>query len=522
MQYRSTDSAAKHLLRHLHNAAALRNNPLVAHIFSAPEEPADRKASARALERVHQLIIETATQVFRDPTQRGDVHNARQFDIVMRCDIGREMHKLAQRAMGLAASQFYRERRQARARLSRALEETIPVPITSAVRDIDLRPLALARVRALRNAGDRGAARHVALDTMRNSSSAEQHAEAALILCELFAEDGEFQPARSRLELVRLTATDDISRGRAACVHAGISLIEGRGADALRAGGEALTLFEAAPLSAKEGAEMSVTAHLSLALANHMIGDYDAGERRLNAARDLIDRFPHLPIWLQAEVALHSAGFQLALGGSRAAIQSQLFDVLAIANRNGLVRTSIQAILYMSQIGISEPDPAPALDAGRAALRFARALEGSAVYSWYLLSFAVTELATGNQSKAIELANEARAMNTSSVVACYADIIWAEAALKAGNAQAALDLSSSAIDYFRNANLSRLLANALRISSEAAWRLGQNTSARQAIREAMVLLDRVGSPSAVRKGKQVYLMLEGQSPVAPSNVGAAS
>ena len=107
--------ALAHLLRHLHDGAALRANPIAARYFSPAAGSATAEdVEAEALARVRAAISAAVEHVFiAGPDEQANVHSRRQRTIIERCDLRREPHALVAADLGLSRREFYRERKRA-------------------------------------------------------------------------------------------------------------------------------------------------------------------------------------------------------------------------------------------------------------------------------------------------------------------------------------------------------------------------------------------------------------------------
>jgi hypothetical protein len=141
MDDRERASAAGRALASLADERELPNNPLAREHGSALQYDALRAAILRALESL--------APAGSDAAQR---KQQRLYDILVRCDLHAEPHKLAVAALGLSRRQFYRERREALVALAVAIERELQRlrPITVS---LELGDAAEAYIEALRTAG---------------------------------------------------------------------------------------------------------------------------------------------------------------------------------------------------------------------------------------------------------------------------------------------------------------------------------------------------------------------------------
>lgn len=497
MQFADANAAAGHLLRHLHDARALQKNPLVSHFF-ADQEPAG-PVQTEALARVHELVTATAEKIFGgDAVGRGFMHKRRQLEIVMRCDIRGELHKTVQVDMGLGARQFYRERQKARLQLAKAFEALVPATLSETGPALDPRGLAISAIRATRVHADDALAVRLIRDELDASPDADFQFDLLATLAEIQAEAGEFTDARKAIAAAHaMDRSDYYSRGRVQQVEALLASIEGRFLEAVRRCDSAIGLYEQLPLPRTIEQEEQLAATLLVAsLTKHGVGYFEEALTSLHAAREIIERRPELPLLLKVQLLKHLGASQMVLPGSRTMVESHLLEARAIAQRNGLVREAVSCTFYISRLHENsaerERERDRALQVGRDALAHAKKVNGRAVYAWFCLTFAGRELRAGFYHNVINLARTARACNDSEVCISIANATEADALLHLNDPDRAYVLALSAIDTFRRAEHTIYLGNALRVVSEAAFRIGRIEYARYAIQESLSLLERYG------------------------------
>ena len=107
----SFEAAVKHLFRHLHDARALRENPL-AEPYLSQNAPADREhRSAWALTTLHRAIRQAAKRCSDDDFVAGSDERARrQFSILVLHCLDRQDIKDVARLLGISWKHCYRER----------------------------------------------------------------------------------------------------------------------------------------------------------------------------------------------------------------------------------------------------------------------------------------------------------------------------------------------------------------------------------------------------------------------------
>jgi len=104
--------ATKHLFRHLHDARALRTNPLVRHLFVLPAHGARRREQdAAGLARVHRLVREAAQRERNALAAAGNEERAERCqEIVARQCLARRSIREVAAELGISYQHCYRER----------------------------------------------------------------------------------------------------------------------------------------------------------------------------------------------------------------------------------------------------------------------------------------------------------------------------------------------------------------------------------------------------------------------------
>ncbi|MDQ6825814.1 MAG: hypothetical protein M3Z14_01265 [Candidatus Eremiobacteraeota bacterium] len=113
-------TAARQLLRSLHNTRSMQRNALVSRFFS---ENKDSRSESEIAERVRALVLEVIDG-FRDvaPEDAHSLHAFRQYSILTRYDLARESRHVISIDLGIQTSKFYYERRAALAKFAEELE----------------------------------------------------------------------------------------------------------------------------------------------------------------------------------------------------------------------------------------------------------------------------------------------------------------------------------------------------------------------------------------------------------------
>ena len=148
--------AAKHLFRHLHDARALRKNPLVRRFFEDPTIAGLGIVREReVLARIHRLVREAA-ELCRDTdlAEERDEHALRQYSIVtLQCLEKQPMHAVAAQ-LGVSLGYCYRERAKVCVRIARFLMDYDDEPRIARCPDVDNFQLLVHRVLQYTTLGD--------------------------------------------------------------------------------------------------------------------------------------------------------------------------------------------------------------------------------------------------------------------------------------------------------------------------------------------------------------------------------
>lgn len=111
------EAATHHLLRHLHNWRALRENSLVSRFFQS----AGSSDGHVIAQHIRTRVLQAIGSLKSPGTANVDIHALRQHAILTRYDVGHESRQQVASDLGIRESKFYYERRAALGRLSEVL-----------------------------------------------------------------------------------------------------------------------------------------------------------------------------------------------------------------------------------------------------------------------------------------------------------------------------------------------------------------------------------------------------------------
>jgi hypothetical protein len=142
------ESLARHLLRHLDDASALRDNPLVAALFqrtAANDDP---------LTVIRRIVARVADELReRAADGHSPLHAERQYQILVRADLGGELHKRVSADLGISLRLFYGERRAIRLFVAQAVSKYVRIETERQRVVLDPFEMGFNRARALYEMG---------------------------------------------------------------------------------------------------------------------------------------------------------------------------------------------------------------------------------------------------------------------------------------------------------------------------------------------------------------------------------
>lgn len=202
----SFEAAAKHLFRHLHDARALRKNPLVHHFFQ--ESRAARltrlQQDQAVLDRVHDLVRRGAEDCRAADLATGNSERAhRQYAIVIdQCLERRPIREVAQ-ALGISYHHCYRERAQICRRLARYIFDRVNAQALDYSAELDSFRLLMHRVVRQTAAGDKKASMDECNGLVQEATTVEQRIDALCLSASVAMVFEDFREAEERIALAQ-------------------------------------------------------------------------------------------------------------------------------------------------------------------------------------------------------------------------------------------------------------------------------------------------------------------------------
>ncbi len=501
------ESAAQHVLRHLDDPLALRDNPLVAPLF---EGAGAALRPATVLDAVAELVRSCAEQL-RAETNGSREHaerRERQYQILFRCDLQSEPHETVAAELALSRRQFYRERKEAAQYLAQFLQQAVSerVARSQEVR-LDRFALEVARATALRLAGVPGASERFRRALVApDEGDVARRVEPWCHLVDLLVNDNRSGEAEHEITRLRgtLAAARGLDRAAARDAHVRVEMqvaahlwFQGRLPAALavdeREEGALLEMARSANPAARE---FFMRTRIRQALCGLMSGSLTRARGNLEEVRATLDA-DDLPLAPRIEFLIVYGNLKDHAMGDSGEAMNMVFEALDLARRHGLVELVIDAMSGLSSAAQIRGDH----QAGRRyvydILPIAEHAALPAQRGMLLNVAAISEAALGQHKTAVALAHRARSILAGdSLERIYSSLAEAQARVTIGQfaegGSAAADAQAAAAAIASD----RLSGTALRLLAESAEGLGHLEDARDQIAGAIEALEREGPPFA--------------------------
>jgi tetratricopeptide (TPR) repeat protein len=506
----SRSEAVAHLLRHLDDPAALRRNPLAAHFFSGNTGSRARLPAAEreALGRVRKLVraaAEALRHSGRDDTRQ--FRAERQYAILLRCDLGRELHAKVAADLSLSLRQFYRERRTARewvaARLAQPPESNVSVPPAHV--DFDPYEFKIAHAHTLHDAGNYDAAIDLLRGLIDCVDNPARRLDVYCLLANFFIDDRRYAHAHLTLQAAREcyaalahTHVENIAelRGRLEAATAKRHWANGDIAAALDANEKAIRAFREDRFRAGNDADAQLArALIELANGHVSIGRFASAQSVLEETRRVLGDVASPPPSLQAQFLI-ALGFAQsnALEGMDEAVPT-LRAALEIARQQRLGKEAIFAMAGLSLHAEFHGDAPTATAYIRDCLTLGESVLTPFDRSNLVLRMLELEATSDRARDAIVKAPGIRDQFPLESIGWNRAVLFsAMGSLTIGDFATAQQVSRAAADVAARKNTMRTYGAALRIYAAASEALNRHDLARPAIERAVEVLETSGSP----------------------------
>jgi len=494
----STDFAAaakacRHLLRHLHQPAALHLNPLLRAQLNGTPTPA----------AVRDLIEALAAGI-----------PERERAIVLRCDLERQPHKTVARDLGLSMRQFYRDRGAMIDRLALQLvERTNRHQIYAAV--IDVAALEAARARLLQYGGHRETAVTLLRGIAASTASLEDSVAARCAVAGIFTEQNSIAAAEAELHEVARALAETPSVTALAferMQHERRNMLWCSGRER-----EACLLDEAAAprIAALAASDDAASRHFAagaltmLARRAFMCG-------RFILARELLERAHHV-LTLQEDTPIDTRIHWLLLDGvvratlRTGASRSKIAQAGDVAVKHGLSELAVLAAIGLSIEEQMHGAHAAAFDHVHRVVPLARTVASALNRSHVFLRLGEMQAQLGRPHAALAALAEARAaVPIKNYAWTYNNLIAARTHLVLHEYETAKDYALSAAEAAATQRNERTEGTALMALAESYVGLNATSAAVGAIESSIVRLERSGYPLVLMNAYRIGARLTGR------------
>jgi tetratricopeptide (TPR) repeat protein len=500
--------AVGHLLRHLHDAAALRANPIAARYFSQTSSGGvvSEDLEADALTRVHAAVSAAVELVF---VRRGDepaaARTCRQRAIVERCDLLAETHAKVAADLGLSRREFYRERKRARERLA---EYFARVEQHSSVQG---RPnefeLALAFADSLRRLGRHDAAVASMEALSGRAGGAFERIRVNVALAATHCDVGRIDAAHAAIGRAReiydtQARAEPMLMLEIEVVSARALWMSGKPAEEVESKNRWVLaqLRSPALLRTDRTFELEALSLMRLGMLRRDIGDASASLTFLRRAEDVLRSLPKPPPALKAEL-LGNLGLTLmvAPNGLSAAAEA-LHAYLDFSREHNLLCDTADALSSLATLHLQFGDVARARAFARSGLDFARLVSSKQQLAEVSVIAALAEAEGGDPKASLELIAQARADAVlGSPGWVLTELAEAQVLLSGRAYQRAWRVATEAAELMSALGMVRYAGAALRIAAEAAEGANRHDDAVRTIREAVRILEKRGHATSLAR-----------------------
>jgi tetratricopeptide (TPR) repeat protein len=506
----SRSKAVAHLLRHLDDPRTLRSNQLAAHFFSGNDgrraglPAADREA----LDRLRKLVRAAAEALRHEGHNEATrVHAERQYAILMRCDLGRELHAKVATDLSLSLSQFYRERRTAREWIATRLAQSPGASGSAAPAHIVFDPyeFQIAHAQTLHQGGNFDGAIDLLRTLIDGVENPARRLDAYCLLVNFFVDVRRYAHAHLTLQAARecyaglsLSAVENIAelRGRLELATAKRHWANGDIAAALEANEKAIFAFREDRFRPGNDADTQLaSALIELAHGHISVGRFASAQAELDETRRVLSDVGSPPPSLRAQ-------FLLALGLAQSNALESMDDAvptfqsaLEIAQLHRLGKEAIFAMAGLSIHAEFHGDVPTATAYIRDGLTLGESVLTPFDQSNLWLRMLELEASSERAGDAVDNALVIRdQFPIESIAWNRAFLFSAMGSLTIGDFARAQQVSQIAAESAARKNAMRSYGAALRIYAAASEGLNRRDLAQAAIERAVEVLETSGSP----------------------------
>jgi tetratricopeptide (TPR) repeat protein len=499
-------STVRHLLRNLDDPCYLRKHPLVTRSLalsrnSASDDPVALLAAAR-------WLIETASAALPVPLQT----------IIVRCDLGRELHRSVASSLGFSERYFYKLRRRALLLLGRLLSDAaeghLPRAQIGVVADrLDGR---LCSADALKNSGDYMGAANVLEDVASRDSDAADSTYANYLLADLFLDVDRTDEANEYLKRGKATLSAlTINGEKVKLLEYELDSIEAMLAmqyGAKSASGlteRAMHRLRQLPHDSRSHRREKALCNLLLATATfHQVnGAFGDGLAAALEARNILEQYsidrPALKVLAFAQCSM----IRYSVTGATRAVVPELTQAFTFATLHALPRVAAQLAAALCTIHSRQKDIEGAMRFGELALSMSLNVCTPEEVASICAQVTRARVANRDTPAARTTLKKANLKNCASTMQGILELVAAELYVAERRFDRALAASTRAADLFEKRSWIRFHGSALSVQAEALVGRGDRLLARKRIGEALEILEPTGTTDALVHAYQLSSQL---------------
>lgn len=513
-RFDSRKAVCLHLFRNLGEARALRANPLTAQFCH------DRLDDAEVVARVRELLT-TALRRFVESAPRGSAARAKRIvELITRCDLQGEPHKVVAADLGLSLRQFYRERARAVVELGERLEALLPIeseaPQGSAFA-FDAFALELQRAATLWHAGSASEAIAVLRRLTADAIDPVHRVRARTDLAALLIESNGQEAAVEEIDAAMRTAADLEAGEPSNEAYAAIELASSALANVRGELSTARAAFERALVHLHEPNVFGSRNLLALFINSEILGanlEMKEGNAQralasLADAQHAMAAFEDLPATTSVEFYLHLHEASVTAVSDTQAMHAY-HRVLALTQSNGFATDATIATVYRAQYLLGAGDGRGAIATAHQALDVGKSVMTDYRYALLQMLVGELEIEAACGGAAIERLRRARiALQSGGADWARSVMLEASGRLECGDFDGAVRGSSTALQTFRSLGNERWAGTSLRIMAEGFAGLGRVAEAKQTVAEAVHVLEGHGHPKALLRAYDASARISG-------------
>jgi tetratricopeptide (TPR) repeat protein len=499
-------STVRDLLRNLDDPRYLRKHPLVARGLAlsksrAYDDPVVLLVATKGL-------IESAVAAMPRPLQT----------IIVRCDLGRELHRSVASSLGFSERYFYKLRRRALLLLGQLLSDAAQGRLPRAQIGLvaDRLDGSLCSADALKNSGDYIGAADVLEDVASRGSDASDSTYANYLLAHLFLDVDRTDVASEYLKRGKATLSAlTINHEKVQLLEYELDSIEAmlamqNGAKtASRLTERALQRLRRLPHDARSDRREKALCILLLATTafRQVNGAFGDGLAAALEARNILEQYsidrPELKVLAFAQCSM----IRYSVTGATRTVVPELTQAFTFATLHALPRVAAQLAAALCTIHSRQKDIEGAMRFGDLALSMALNVCTPEEVASVCAQVTRARLVDGDTSAANATLKRADPRKCASTMQAVLELVAAELYVAKRRFDLALAASTRAADLFEKRSWIRFYGSALSVQAEALVGGGDRLLARKRIGEALEILEPMGTTDALVHAYQLSSQL---------------